>query len=184
MIPLPSKNILLMAGGAVAVLALVLFHNVQVGRAKADGLQEGKRAERLVWTERESQELASANAKILELQAKYRALEKKSASDVAAAAAKHKKDIANVENEKQRALADAESFRLRWSTTCAPSQTGDRGAAPDTGSTPGGAVGTATCELPRAVTENLIELASDADKVVVERNALLEIAKKDREVCR
>jgi HK97 family phage major capsid protein len=181
---MPSKNVLLVGAGALAVLALMVFHNVRIGQAKAEGEQQGKRAERLVWTQRESKELAEANAKITELQEKYRALEKKSAADVAAAAANHKKEITRVETEKHRALADAESFRLRWTTTCPAGQSGDRGRAASTGSASGGGVATTTCELPDQVRKDLIELASDADKVVIERNAILEIAKKDREVCK
>lgn len=143
----------------------------------------GHTAERVTWQERENKELTVKNAKILELTNRVRKLEAKSADDVAAAATQLKKEKDRADKAEKGALAAATAgtaFRLRWTASCQGSS-GSAGPAP--GTDPGGGSGTATCELPAATRDDLIRLAGDADKVVAERNALLVIAQKDREVC-
>ena len=195
MIPIPAllpllKNKYLIAGvvGAAVVAAAVVWHMRKVSNAAEDGYERGLQDERAVWQVRLVEEVTAANKKYAELQEKYRALERKSAEDVAAIAAQHRKEKAHVQKQLDKALADARAgmaFRLRWAATCASTPrddtSGSSAAAP--GADSGGAVGAATCELPDRTREDLIRLASRADQVVVERNLLLEIAKKDREIC-
>lgn len=183
------NRMLVGAIGAVVLSALMFaLYMSGLSRAEEEGYEKGLQEERLRWQQRESLELAELNQKYQELQNRYRALEKKSAEDVAAAAADHRKEIERVEQERDRALADAadgKRFRLRWAASCAPAPKGDRGGGPsEAGADPGGAGGTATCELPGKTRDDLIRLAGAANEVVKERNALLEIAQKDREVCR
>lgn len=173
--------------GALVVLivsALFVAHRYTVNHAAKKAYHEGSINERATWLARDSKERHERNLKIIELETKYRALEEKSANDVAAASATYQKELARVHAEKSAALADAKRYRLRWTTSCTGGQGsgGDSTATP--GTTAGGAVGTATCELPEPVRRGLLELAGRANQVVAERNALLEIAKKDREVCK
>lgn len=168
----------------LAVASLFLIHIVRVHNAEKEGFRNGQIEEKATWLAREHAELTKNNLKLLELEEKYRALERKSADDVAAASAKAQKEIDRVNAEKATAIASAERYRLRWTTGCSAGQGsgGDSAAAP--GSTASPAPGTAACELPEPVRQGLIELAVDANRVVAERNWLLEIAQKDREVCR
>ncbi len=174
------------AAVAIACLGVFLWYRHQVNTAYANGMEEGGIRERAEWIARESKELVEQNAKIHALEEAYRALERKSAQDVADATTKAKKEINHAKAKTAAALADRDRFRLRWSTQCtAATGEGDgrnRPAAP--GTPAGGALGTTACELPREVRDDLIRLAGDADQVVLERNALLEIVKKDREVCK
>jgi hypothetical protein len=191
-IPIPglltNKYIWAAAAGALVVWSLFTYHTIKVHQAESKGYEQGMKDERIVWQVRENHELTAKNALINELQTKYRELEKKSAEDVALAATQHQKEKANVERKLQKALADARAgtaFRLRWAASCAPTRKdpgGSASAAP--GADSAAPVGTATCELPDRTREDLIRLASRADVIALERNVLLEIAKKDREVCR
>lgn len=170
---------------AAACLAVFIWYRHQVNNAYDDGVEEGGIRERAQWLARESSELAEKNAKLQFLEDAYRALERKSADDVAAAAAKAKKETDHAKRQEAAALADRDRFRLRWSTQCTPTgEAGDRSAATAPGTTATGAQGTAACELPAATRDDLIRLAVDADTVAIERNELSEIAQKDREVCK
>lgn len=195
MIPIPAllpllKNKYLIAGviAALAVAAAWWWHSSRVQAAWEQGLKVGHESERAVWLVRENKELTEANELIAELSRRYRALEKKSASDVAEVAFEFQTMLKKVRHERDKALADARAgnaFRLRWAASCAPTRK-DSGGDPtaSAGSDPSRAVATTTCELPERTREDLIRLAGRADRVVHERNALLEIAKKDREVCK
>jgi hypothetical protein len=188
MIPVPAllmnKYLWAAVGAAVAVLAAVIWHNAKVSAAEDRGYERGLRDERLVWQVRENHELNAANVEITRLQNAYRALEKKSVDDVAAVAFEFQTLLKKVRNEKDAAIASADSYRLRWTTGCTASQGSGGNSSPGAGSAPSTTIGTATCELPEQTRKDLIELASDADLAVAERNALLTIAQKDREVCK
>ena len=183
-----NKYLWTLLAGAGLVFVVWIWHTGKVISAEEYGYERGLKDERLVWQVRLKEETDAAAAKYRELQERYRALEEKSANDVAAAAAAHRKEIRNVQTKLDKALADARAgmaFRLRWAASCAPTpRDPDRGEAATAGATAGGAGGTAVCELPAATRDDLIREASRADRVVAERNALLEIALKDREVCR
>lgn len=167
-----------------ACLAAFLWYRHQVNSAYADGVTEGHVQERAEWLSRESKELLQANTKLHELEERYRALEAKSVQDVAAASAKAQTEIDHAKAQAAAAVADRNRYRLRWSTECVPSEGSDRSVAAAPGAAPSGARQTATCELPESVRRDLIGLALEANTVVAERNWLLEIAQKDREVCK
>lgn len=172
--------------GALAVLGALygLFRSID-SRAYMRGVSETT----ATWRARETQQVQAANAKLLELEGKYRALEAKSAADVAAATRRYAEDMTRVENERDKALASAAAGRaygLRWKATCTPAA-----GAPGGGSAaaaPGAAAAEpreeASCELPQATRDDLIRLASDADAMTAERNQAVEIAAKDREICK
>ena len=170
--------------GALAVLGAIygLFRAVD-SRAYMRGVQETT----ATWQARETAQLQAANAKLLELTAKYRALEKKSAEDVAAATRRYAEDMTRVEDERDKALAAARAgsaFRLRWSPTRTAACPGsDRNPAAAPGAAAVEPRTEATCELPQATRDDLIRLASDADAMTAERNQAVEIAVKDREIC-
>lgn len=196
MIPIPAllpllKNKYLLAGvvGAAAIIGVWWWHTAKVSSAAEDAYARGMKDERLVWQVRLVEEVTAANAKYAELQEKYRALEKKSVDDIEVITNGVNIELKRLRNERDKALADARDgmdFRLRWAATCAPTPRVDSGRSSTAtpGADPGSAGRTAVCELPRETTEDLIRLASEADRVVAERNALLEVARKDREVCR
>ena len=169
---------------ALAVAALFFAHRVIVKHEAAKAFQEGTIQERVEWLARESKELVEKNQQILDLQNRYRALERKNADDVAAAAAVFNKEIQRVQTQRDAAIRDRNAFRLRWTTSCAPRQADGGNPAPATGAPTAASGGTATCELPEQARADLIREAARANQVVAERNALLEIAKKDREVCK
>lgn len=176
---------------ALVVLGLVaggVFYVRHVGTTEhAAGKKEGIAEEKGRWLARDNEELVAANQRIHDLEEEKRALERKSVDDVQAAAVKLDQTIKEKDDEKKRALADraaGTAFGLRWSPSPPAAQAagGSTGAAP--GADTAGSEPAASCELPGEVTDSLIELASEADKVVAERNTLLEIAQKDREVCK
>jgi hypothetical protein len=183
-----NKNLWLIVGVLLAAWALAAWHNAKVAGAREEGYGRGLKDERLVWQVRENEELNAKNALITQLQEKYRALEKKSADDVVAVTHILAGKLHETETKLEKALVDARAgtaFRLRWAASCAPTRKDAGGdPTPSSGAATGGAVATAACELPRSTTEDLIRLAGDADRVVAERNALLTIAQKDREVCK
>lgn len=188
MIPLPpllmNKYLWVAVAAAFSVLAATLFHLHAVSKAEDRGYSRGLKDERLVWQVRENHELNAANALITQLQEKYRALEKKSADDIASASFSFLEDLDNVRKARDQAIAAARTERLRWAASCSPSKGADGGAAAGPSPAASEPVGAGTCELPRETEEALIREAARADRVVAERNALLAIAKSDREVCK
>lgn len=171
--------------GALAILGALygLFRSID-SRAYMRGVSETTAS----WQARETQQVASANAKLLELTDKYRKLEKKSAEDVNAATARYAHDMTEVENERDKALAASRAgtaFRLRWKSTCTPAGAGSGGSGP---AAPGALAAkpepAATCELPQATRDDLIRLAGDADAITAERNQAVQIAVSDREICK
>lgn len=183
-----NKYLWAAAAGALLIWGAFTYHMIKVHGAEVKGYEQGMRDERLVWQVRENHELNAKNALINELQTKYRDLERKHAEGVEVVVNGFNIELKRLRNERDKALAaarDGMDFRLRWAASCAPTRKDPGGGSTSSaGADPGSAGGAAVCELPRETTENLIRLASEADGVVAERNALLEVAKKDREVCR
>lgn len=169
---------------ALAIAGVFFAHRVIVKRAENESYTRGFIAARAEFLTRENEELTKRNLKIVELEGKYRELEHRATELVADIANHHAKEMRRVEAQRNAALADAKRFRLQWTTQCTPSErpVGDLTAEAPAAS--GGAVGTAQCELPDEVRGSLINLAAQANRAVAERNALLEIAKADREVCK
>lgn len=178
---------MIQAGIVLGVMAAVFIAaGWYLGKVRAEAKDAGMKQERLVWQERESAELAQQNAKILELEAKARALEQKSVDDVAALAVKYDKDIKNANAERDRALAERRAgtaFGLRWKPEPAAGEGSGRDSGAALGAAAGQPAGAASCGLPGPTSDDLIRLATDADKVVAERNEAVAIAKKDREIC-
>jgi hypothetical protein len=175
----------------LAIIALIAGAVFYVRHVESTAFEAGKTAgvseEKGRWQTRENEELTAANERIHDLEEEKRALERKSVDDVQAAAIKLDQATKEKDDEKERALAAAHAgraFGMRWQPTASPSKeaAGSAGAAPGTAAA--GTVAATYCELPEQQRDDLIREAARADKVVLERNALLEIAQKDREVCK
>lgn len=182
-------HLILLLGALALVWAAYAYISSQVTAYGDRRANEAMLTERAKWQSREVVQLAAYNKRILELEEEKRALERKSAEDVARA----DRELAKLTKERNDAIARAKAdrdsgaaFGLRWRPTgqsAAGSNPGG-GLRPEAGAAAGQRGGEAFCQLPRQVTDDLIALAGEADKVVDERNTLLEIALKDREVCK
>lgn len=143
------------------------------------GHKRGVDQERLAWQTRESAELRDANAMILGLEEKARSDERAHAKKLAVIAAKHQKEIADAEDQKNRDVADARAGRIILRIP-APCQSPDAGASGTASGTPGVGDGAATAELPREVTADLLALADDADAVVRQLSECQAVVREDR----
>jgi len=108
-----------------------------------------------------------------------RTLERQSAADIVAIEEKHRQELANVTRRKDRVIADlrAGNLRLRQLDTRS-------GGGPQARPGAAGVDGGEKAGLPRQDIEFLVSLASEADAVVMDRQALQAIVRKDREICK
>jgi prophage endopeptidase len=160
----------------VAVWAASLFG---VGRWQNDA---GHIAERGVWQARANAELASANAKILQLSAEVRATEQRHASELDQVAAEYEKEKAHVAAQTDFVIAGlrAGGLRLRDPYTPAIPAGGDP-AGQATPATSGGNGGTGG-ELSEQTSEFLIGEASRADEIVKQLQACQAVVRSDRDL--
>lgn len=160
--------------GAVVLWAISLFG---VGHWQNNA---GHEAERLVWQERANTELATANAKILQMENDARETEHQHSEEVAAAAAKYEKEKTNVIAQKDAAIASLRSGTLRLRDPYSPGikTCGDPIGAIATAT--GGRDGGAPTQLSGETSEFLISLASEADEVVKQLQACQAIVLSDR----
>lgn len=142
----------------------------------------GKRVERAAWAERDREALVAAYKARDKALVRVAELEAKSVRYVQEAEAKARK--ANEENKLKidTAVAAAGERQLRnVGAICAAS---NRSAAAKAGSAARKAAEAEGAELRRAYAEPFIRLAGEANEVVIERNEAVEIAIKDREICK
>lgn len=141
---------------------------------------QGKVAERSAWQSRASDELSIANAKILELEEKYRQQEQDAADAIAIISSQYQRELQHVQAEKARILAGLRdgSIRLRIPDAAAESTAGS--APAQTGTSACGCDGSARAELPLAAGEFLVGLASEADEVARQLGKCQAIIKSDR----
>lgn len=121
-----------------------------------------------------------ANAKIVELQAAAREVERAKAAAVAAVSADYQRRL-NDANKQRAADADAiraGTLRLRDPGAAGVVSSGDRSA--DTAAPAGGCDGRASGELSGAAAQFLFDLAADADQVAMQLQACQAVIIEDR----
>ncbi|WP_306602530.1 lysis system i-spanin subunit Rz [Azonexus sp.] len=133
--------------------------------------EQGKKAERTTWQQRENAELTAANARILELTAEARQAEQGHAAALAKASATYQENLQHEKATRDRTIADLRSGALRLRIELASRETAGGGAAGEGESSAGRCDGETHGELSPAAAEFLVDLASEADDVVHQLNA-------------
>ena len=167
----------------VKLLAVAVLVAIVVGAIYAYGQQQfelGEKAERAEWLERENTELVTANARIIELQAKISAREREHAADMAKASATYQENLQHEKAARDRTIADLRSGALRLRIALASRQTAPGGSSGEAGATPGRCDGETRAELSREASEFLVGLASEADDVVHQLTACQVVVVADR----
>lgn len=162
---------------ALGCVILWLGSLVAIGAWQNDA---GRQSERLVWQQRDNQELVAANAAIQKGNAEARATEHRHAAELADIAGKYEEIRQNAKAQKDQDLAAARAGALRLRYATSPAQTADLGAASSVASTPGGGNGAASGDLPPEITANLFALADDADEIVHQLSACQDVVRQDR----
>lgn len=134
----------------------------------------GATAERVKWEDTQNTQLAEANATILRLTGKVRALEQAHAAEMAAIGEDYERQRQAREARYRRELG---AIKLRVPGAC-PASGSARGQAVTTSSVGDGAT---SVELPDAVTRDLLVLADDADNVADQLRACQAIVRADRQ---
>lgn len=164
----------------IAVIVVVALATWGLTTLYGAGVESGTTAEKQRWQARENAALAEATRKIKELQESYRALEKRRAEDVAAAAAQYEKDKANEVAKRDRVIADLRGGNLRLRVPVAACSQGGGSAVPGAPAGAGGRDGGASAELSGPASEFLVGLASEADAVVRQLAACQAVIAADR----
>lgn len=163
-----NRDLLIAIIGVLVVAAAIAAFQWWLSGVKQKAYDDGVVAERNEWI-----------TKQIEWQAEKSALEAKNAEDVANADARRLKEVNDVRKERDAAIADRNRFRLRWlAKPAAPSP------SPAPGADTSGAGQPQVCELPEQTRDDLIREAARANRLTADYNTLLEIARKDREVCK
>jgi hypothetical protein len=131
---------------------------------------DGRTVERTAWEQRENKQLQAANDRIIEFNAKYRNLERQSAVDMARVSADYQKELQHVQAQRDRARADLRAGKRLLDPGARPAATcGDRPA--DAGTAAERRDGAAPGELSGEASRFLLDLAAEADAVVVQLTA-------------
>jgi hypothetical protein len=148
------------------LLGIVLAWLASLGAVGYWQNNAGHVAESAAWLQKDNQELAAANKKILDLEEAARKKESDHQAAVAALGLDYAEKLKAAQDQKDADVRAALTggFKLRVPNSC-PQQprlggTGAPSPAPAGGADPG------TSELPRAVTADLLALADDADRIV------------------
>lgn len=152
------------AAAALAALAAAWWY------VDSRAYQRGHSAATSAWQAREVAELQAANAEILRLQAAAAAKERAAAEAIAAVDKRYQQELANVQAQRKRFLADVTSGRVRYYLPAARQGAGSGpGAAP--AAPAGGGPDPARAYLPEQV-QRLIagagDLLGEADEVTVQ----------------
>lgn len=141
--------------------------------------EAGHVAERVEWQKKDSDELRLANAEITRLNDKARADEREHTERLATVSTTYQKELknANAQRERDVAAARAGALRLQFRPDSDQACSGGTGEATTAAS---GRDGGTTAELPREITANLLNLANDADAVVVQLTACQAVVRSDR----
>lgn len=143
------------------------------------GYARGAAATEAAWQAREAEELARANAEIEKLNREARARELAYAMDLEAVASDYEKDLRNAKSSRDAAVA-----ALRAGTLILRDPAARQGAgAGGPGEAPAGAglrVGPAGGVLSPAASGFLLELAAEADAVVLQLHACQGVVQADR----
>lgn len=149
------------------------------------GHSDGQESERLIWQERESEQLRLANAEIVRLNDEARALEQAGAKRIATLAEQHEKEKARAKANHDKFLDDLLAGRIRLYD---PGRTASAGACPSaasaTAATAGGGDGEARSELSPALARFLVGEAQRADEVVQQLTLAQGVIEEDRRICK
>lgn len=164
-------------------LAVLLLIAVVLAVFYSYGQQQfglGEKAERATWLARENAQLTKANAKIKQLEEKYRQREQDAADALAVISTQYQKDLNHVKTEKDRVIAALRggAFRLRIPVAASLSAYG--GSAAEAAAPACGRDGGARAELSIEASEFLVGLASEADEVAKQLGACQAAINADR----
>lgn len=170
----------------VKLLAILLLAGLLVGAFYSYGQQQfglGETAERSKWLERENAELVAANAKIKDLEEKYRQQERDADIAIAFISSQYEKELIRVKADKDHTIAGLRDGSVRLcipvTGTCSPGGGKASAAAVGTGTRDGGA----RAELSVPAAEFLVGLTSEADEVVKQLGACQAVIEEDRKMC-
>ncbi len=131
-------------------------------------------------TVRDNKALLAAQKEVVALTAKVAAQEAQHSADMQAIQSTHAKELTDATNERDQALADVRTGKLRLRNVRACPSAGSSSAA-DKAQSPAGESDQARADR-RALEDAqvLIDFAAERDRVALERNECVEIATKDR----
>ncbi len=172
------------AAAAILLLAALAFGGAQTVRLAHANLAISE--QKAAYAQRDAEASAVVAAAVQKRQNEVRALEAKSAEDVADTSATFEREKANAAKRNQKVIADLHtgmlSLRVQLASVTAQ---GDRGSSAEVGA---GSVrcdgGPATGILGQADAAFLVAEASHADEVVLQLRAAQTLIRKDREVCK
>lgn len=158
---------------------LLLGVAVALAAAYFAGMKQGKQIERSVWQEKELIQSVQYTNKIQELNDRNRKQEAdhaKALDDIAtdrerdriANEARRARDVAAARDGSLKLLVSADACKAR------------RSAAPEASASPAIGDDSATIELPRAITESLLDIANDADSVADQLRSCQAVILSDR----
>ncbi len=152
----------------LAILFLILLAGIALAvyGYGQDQFEQGKKAERAEWQQRESTELTTANAAILKLTAAARQAEHDHAAALTEASAAYQEQLRHEKTSRDRTIADLQSGALRLRVELARRETAGGSAAAEGDAGPGRCDAGAFGELSPAAAGFLVDLATEADDVV------------------
>lgn len=162
------------------IIALIIVWSLSMFGVGKWQYSVGQEHERVEWQTKENKQLSDANAKIIALNAAARTREQEHAAQVNAISTQFAKDRNELiaRGKRDADAARAGTLSLRIPSNC-PDASGGRPA--EAGAGAAGSPATATTELPRQVTEDLLDLANDADAVVIQLTSCQAILISDRQ---
>lgn len=172
-IPLWAKILVTLLWSAAAVLFVYAYGQQQFCL--------GKTAERVAWLARENAQLTKANAKIKQLEEKYRQQEQDAADALSVISSKYQEDLKHVKTEKDRVIAGLRDGTFRLRIPVAARFGAGRGTAAEATAPACGRDGEARTELPVEASEFLVGLASDADEVTKQLGRCQDVINADRD---
>lgn len=166
-------------------LAVLLLATAAVYAIYSYGQQQfglGEKAERSTWLARENAQLTKANAKIKQLEEKYRQQEQDAADALAVISSKYQEDLKHVKTEKDRVIAGLRdgTFRLRIPVAARLSAYG--GSAAEVAASTCGRDGETRAELSVEASEFLVGLASESDEVTKQLGRCQDVINADRNI--
>lgn len=140
----------------------------------------GHTAERAIWQGKQNQELASANAAILEGEQRARESERLHAEKIAAVSSQYQEKLKNEQQKTADLVAASRAGALRLRDPGATAQAGASGV-PETTAGASRCDGPATGQLSGAAAEFLLDFVGRCDAVANQLAAAQQIIRADRE---
>lgn len=160
----------------LAVLASALLSVGAYFAGHWKGYSDGQRTERLAWQTRESEELATANVKLIQAQVRAAELEREAGERIAAIDAAHQQEAKRVQARHSQFVADLYAGRIRLPVD--PARQGSCGSATSPLGEPARVDARASePDISGSLREALAEghrLAGEADAVALRLNGLQE----------